>query len=325
MELRQVRYFLSVSLSLNFTRAAQYCNVTQPALTKAIQKLEAELGRELIHRERQLTQLTDLGKLVLPMLQILIAAADGVRLHAREFQRKEIAPLKLGLTPCISAKLIVRPLSEIARLMPGLQVEMIEEPLDRLVDMLFDGDVNVALTGETGILPDRIDHWRLFEERLMVILSVNDPRAKGHYFPIDDMQETAWLERVGCEVVRELWKVLFPQREAKIVHRGHQEGHLHHMVAAGLGAMIAAEHAPRPPSLVALPIEKDRIRRQVNMLAVAGRRYSPALDAFIKIGRVYDWKCETAPASPRDPAGNQETKACNLNSRTRTLSRVDGG
>ena len=47
MELHQVRYFVAVSRLLNFTRAAEHCNVTQPALTKAIQKLELELGGEL--------------------------------------------------------------------------------------------------------------------------------------------------------------------------------------------------------------------------------------------------------------------------------------
>jgi DNA-binding transcriptional LysR family regulator len=43
MELHQIRYFLALTRSLNFTRAAETCNVTQPALTKAVQKLELEL------------------------------------------------------------------------------------------------------------------------------------------------------------------------------------------------------------------------------------------------------------------------------------------
>ena len=68
MELHQVRYFVALARSMNFTRAAEHCNVTQPALTKAIQKLEYELGGPLVFRERQLSQLTDLGKLMLPML-----------------------------------------------------------------------------------------------------------------------------------------------------------------------------------------------------------------------------------------------------------------
>ena len=59
MELHQVRYFVALARSMNFTRAAEQCNVTQPALTKTIQKLEYELGGPLVFRERQLTQLTD--------------------------------------------------------------------------------------------------------------------------------------------------------------------------------------------------------------------------------------------------------------------------
>ena len=59
MEFHQARYFLALAKSLNFTRAAEQCHVTQPALTKAVQKLEQELDGALIYRERQLTQLTD--------------------------------------------------------------------------------------------------------------------------------------------------------------------------------------------------------------------------------------------------------------------------
>jgi DNA-binding transcriptional LysR family regulator len=288
MELHQVRYFLSVSRSLNFTRAAEQCNVTQPALTKAIQKLEQELGGELIHRERQLTQLTDLGKLVLPMLQNMIAAADAARLHAREFQRKEIAPLKIGLTPCVSARLIVRPLFEIARLMPGLQVEIVEESTDRLAYMLLEGDIAAALVGETGTIPDRIDRWRLFEERFLVLISPESPLAAHSEITMDTAAETVWLQRIGCEATKHLSEGV-RHRELKVSHRGHRESHLQHMVAAGLGAMLIAEHSPRLPSLIARRFAGDPIRREVYLLAVAGRRYSPALDAFVKIARVYDW------------------------------------
>src|SRR5262249_55698195 len=64
MELHQVRYCVALCKNLNFTRAAEACNVTQPALTRAIQKLEDELGGPLFERERNLTQLTELGRLM---------------------------------------------------------------------------------------------------------------------------------------------------------------------------------------------------------------------------------------------------------------------
>src|SRR5260370_34699977 len=77
MELFQVRYFLALARTLNFTRAAGACNVSQPALTRAIQRLEEELGGPLLHRERKLTQLTDLGRAMLPHLEAAHAAADS--------------------------------------------------------------------------------------------------------------------------------------------------------------------------------------------------------------------------------------------------------
>src|SRR5262245_58089331 len=60
MEMHQVRYFLAVAQELNFSRAAQKCNVSQPSLSRAIQQLEGELGGPLFHRERHLTHLTEL-------------------------------------------------------------------------------------------------------------------------------------------------------------------------------------------------------------------------------------------------------------------------
>ena len=75
MEMHQVRYFLAVAQELNFSRAAEKCNVSQPSLSRAIQQLEGELGGQLFHRERHLTHLTDLGQMVRPHLETVYNAA----------------------------------------------------------------------------------------------------------------------------------------------------------------------------------------------------------------------------------------------------------
>jgi hypothetical protein len=91
------------------------------------------------------------------------------------------------------------------------------------------------------------------------------------------------------------------------VHRSAQESHLQQMASAGFGVMLTPEHAPRLPSLAAIPIEGDPVRREVQLLTVAGRQYSPALDAFIKVARGRDWtsaldklRHASAPASNKD-------------------------
>ena len=153
MELHQVRYFLAVASTLNFTRAAEQCNVTQPALTKGVQKLEQELGGQLIYRERELTQLTDLGKEVLPMLARTLASAETARRRAKEFQRKEVAPLKIGLAPSISASLVLDPIAEIAKFVPGLHVELRQGSAEKLVDLLLEGEINAAMVGDVLDIP----------------------------------------------------------------------------------------------------------------------------------------------------------------------------
>ena len=74
--MHQVRYFLAVADTLNFTRAAEQCHVSQPALTRAIQQLENELGGLLLRRERKLTHLTDFGRLIEPHLRQVCADAE---------------------------------------------------------------------------------------------------------------------------------------------------------------------------------------------------------------------------------------------------------
>ena len=83
MEMQQVRYFVALADELNFTRAADRCNVSQPALTRAIQQLEHELGGPLFHRERGNTHLSELGRMMLPYLEAIHAQTLAARAQAK--------------------------------------------------------------------------------------------------------------------------------------------------------------------------------------------------------------------------------------------------
>jgi len=317
LQLYQVRYFLALARALNFTRAAEQCNVTQPALTKAVQKLEQELGGTLIHRERHLTQLTELGKMILPTLEKIFSAAEAVRLQAQGYQKKTIAPLKIGLVPSVSAALITELLLELSRVIPDLRVDLREADSDGLVAMLLDGEINAALVGDAMELPERIDRWSLFEERYVLVLSRKHPMARQTVISLQDLHEAVFLERVGCDVAGRFKQACFADHPGpKVLHRSPQERHLQQMASAGFGAILAPEHAPRLPSLTAIPIEGDPVRREVQLLAVAGRQYSPALDAFIKLARVRDWmsaldklRRASAPSSSMDKVRKADAQA----------------
>ena len=91
MEMHQVRYFLAICKELNFTRAAKRCGVAQPSLTRAIKRLEEELGGPLFHRGQKNTRLSTLGKIVQPQF----AQIDR---RARTAQRQAKIFLKSGRT-----------------------------------------------------------------------------------------------------------------------------------------------------------------------------------------------------------------------------------
>ena len=84
MELNQIRYFVVLAATLHFTRAAEACHVSQPALTKAIQRLEDELGGALFFRERGRTRLTELGQLMRPPLERALEAANDAKQQASQ-------------------------------------------------------------------------------------------------------------------------------------------------------------------------------------------------------------------------------------------------
>ena len=90
MEMHQVRYFLAVARTLNFTRAAEECHVAQPSLTRAIRQLEGELGGDLFRRERPQSQLTDLGQRMLPLLKQCYDSAVSARSLASAIKSGEV-------------------------------------------------------------------------------------------------------------------------------------------------------------------------------------------------------------------------------------------
>jgi DNA-binding transcriptional LysR family regulator len=296
MELHQVRYFLTVANTLNFTRAAEQCNVTQPALTKGLQKLEHELGGLLIHRERQLTQLTDLGKAVLPVLEATLSSADAARHRAREFHKREIAPLTIGLAPSVTATLALGPIAEVSKSVPGLSVQLTEDGAGKLVDLLLRGQINAAFVGDLHDLPARIDEWVLFEERYVVMLARNHQLANRHVISLAELRQAMILRRVGCDAAHKLQKLPTFAGGLKWGHGSERELHLQHMAAAGLGVVLAPEHMPHIPALKTIRIEEDPLKREVRLLVAQGRRYSPALDAYVKGARLRDWSSDMPAA-----------------------------
>ena len=125
MEMHQVRYFLAVSQTLNFTRAAEQCNVAQPSLTRAIKLLEEELGGDLFRRERKLTHLTEFGLRMLPFLRQCFESAQTAKTVANTIRTGALAPLPIAVSRSIEFAILTPVLAELARNFPGLELKFV--------------------------------------------------------------------------------------------------------------------------------------------------------------------------------------------------------
>jgi DNA-binding transcriptional LysR family regulator len=278
LELQQVRYFLALCRTLNFTRAAEACNVTQPALTRAIQRLEDELGGPLLYRERSLTQLTPLGRTMMPHLEAMVRAAEAVSQAAAEL-RRQTPLLRVGLVDGLSASLIAGSLAELERRFSGLELHLQSDDQKTLIESLLQGETDAALLLDDGDLPERLDCWKLLHEGCRAVFQqghafeheayVKLPALAAETVVRGDGWGGVWV-RFGCDSHR-LRATSWDQAQ--------------HMVAVGLGVALLPQHVAVLPGLLARPVPEAGEMRAVVLAAVNGRIYSPPLDGFLKLNR----------------------------------------
>jgi len=292
VELYQIRYFLAVTRTLNFTRAAEECNVSQPALTRAVQKLEQELGGALFRREGRRTHLTDLGRTMMPPLQQSLEAAELAKEQAESYGRGDIAPLRIGLSESVPLQIFMPMIAELSRAHPGLRLELTRGNAEAVMAHLEDGDVEIVLAAVDGETWSRIDGWPLFSEDMRLCVSAAGPLAGRDAIPVRDLAGMALVSRRHCETSDVLVAALTAMGiDATQRHSLDRDADFAAVIASGLGVGIVPHTtaARVGDHLVGLPIAGLDLKRTVSLFAVAGRRYSTAAAGLIRLARSADW------------------------------------
>ncbi len=290
MEMHQVRYFLAVARELNFTRAAEHCNVAQPSLTRAIKQLEDELGGELFRRERNLSHLTEFGQRMLPLLQQCYDSALSAKELASSFKKGAIAPLSIALSTATDMGLILTELRELVRAFKGLELRFFRGPAHDVVSYLKKGEAEVAVAGPLGETWDRLDAWPLFTEHFKLAVSKLRPIANKKTIAPSNLKDERILLRTYCELDGELQDFLGRHDlQSAIGHKIVSEQDLLTFVEADLGVGIVPDSTQMPDNVVLIPIDTLELKRTIYAYGVAGRQRSPAATALIKLLRAEDW------------------------------------
>jgi DNA-binding transcriptional LysR family regulator len=299
MEFHQVRYFLAVCRTLHFTRAAEECNVTQPALSRAIQQLEAELGGPLFRRERSLTHMTNLANTVHPALSQCYEASQSAKALATAYHKGGQAPLNLALARSIEIELLQPVLSEIAGAFPNIEIKITRGPPVEIGERLKSGDVEVGVGGALVGEWDRFESRRLYEEQYGLLLSRKHRLAGRNVIEIADLAQERFLCRPHCWLAETVaGKLAGIGVRAVARHEVPLIEDLPGMVSANLGVGIWPIGRRIGDDLLVNKIGGVDMNRWIHLHTVAGRRHSVGAATFIKLLRVKDWMARPGAVAP---------------------------
>lgn len=290
MEMHQVRYFLAVARTLNFSQAAQECRVSQPSLSQAIKKLEEELGGQLFRRERSLTHLTDLGRMMVPLLAQCHESALAARELTSSAGKGSFAPLRLGLSHTVSLELLVPALRELVRHFPGLEFAFLRGNAEETMQRLKTGDCELAVAASLPGDWERLDSYPLFSEGYRLAVELAHAYAMRNAVTITDIVGQRLLPRAYCEQAENLGIVLAPhglRRQTGDEIASDQD--LFALIEAGLGVAIVPESALPAGRLRGLEVIGLDLRRIVSVYTVAGRQRNLAASTLVKLLRAADW------------------------------------
>jgi LysR family transcriptional regulator, hydrogen peroxide-inducible genes activator len=297
MDLHHIRYFLAVSDALNFTRAAEACNVTQPALSRAIQQLEEEVGGQLFRRERNLTHMTDLGMLMRPRLQQILETVGEVKREVRQFLTLENAQIRLGIMCTVGPTRFTGLLADFRMRYPGVSLELVEGMPSSLAAKLEQGEIDIAVMASADGYPERLDLKPLYRERFLLACPAGHRFARQNAVRMEEVHGENYLLRLNCEYKNNIEDLIRQTGGAvHVCYQSEREDWIQNMVAGGLGICFIPEFSAVLPGLELRAVIDPEVWREINLVTMSGRRLSPALTSFIKAVRDYPW-----PASRIDP------------------------
>src|SRR5260370_19477231 len=277
VEMHQIRYFLAVCETLNFTRAAEACNVSQPSLTRAIKGLEDERGGPLSRRERNNTHLTGLGEMMRPHLTQVLIETDAAKERAKSFAQLDDVELKLGMMCTIGPRRFVPFLQAFRERHPKVRLIVQDGSHLQLQERLAKGEPDAAVYGQPEAIDDRFHARQLYDERFVIGVGPGHAFDKQNAVRVADLDGQAYVNRLQCEFFDHAGRVWREHgSKVKLVFRSDRDDWVQAMALAGLGFSFIPEYAVTMPGLRVPPLIDPEIVRTIQVVTVRGLPHLPA-------------------------------------------------
>jgi len=287
MELRTLRYFVTLAEELHFGRAAQRLSITQPPLSMAIRGLEEELGVELFARTRRQVALTHAGSTFLEQARSVLARAGEAVQLARAAHRGEVGRLAIGFMSASIYTLLPPVLREFRSACPGVRLELRELTLPQQFAALRRGDIHAGFV-RPPVTDAQLTSRLLLEEPLLVALPATHPLASARRVRIARLRDEPFVmfQRAPGLVLHDLVLGLCLQHgfSPRVVEEATQSHAVVALVSADIGVALVPASA-REIRLRGVEFRPLAETTPAVGTALAWRRddASPVLSAFVAV------------------------------------------
>ncbi len=168
MNFSQLKFVKATSEFKSFTKAAQFCHVTQPTLSNGVSKLEEELGENIFVRTTRVVEMTPYGEMLLPNIDSILRLEEMIHLDAKEFSNPETVVLKIGMSPLVSTKFITLLTDSYKAKNSKHAILLIEENLINLDEKLKNHELDLILVPIVKRASSK-NSFRLYDEDLFLI------------------------------------------------------------------------------------------------------------------------------------------------------------
>ena len=277
MNLRDLRYLITLADLGHFGRAAEACHVSQPTLSTQIRKLEDELGVALVERAPRHLLLTPAGKDIVERARRVLAEVEQMRETGRRTADPEAGSVRLGMFPTLGPYLLPHVVPNIRKRFPRLELLLVEEKTEALLAMLRAGKLDAAVLA-LPLQDDGLEVAFLFEEPFVIAMPDTHPLASHRSLDLAELadQHLLLLEDGHCLRHQALEVCSLAGAGEKEGFRATSLETLRQMVAAGVGMTLLPMLAVKPPVPVSTSIQLLPFRdpAPARRLAMVWRRSS---------------------------------------------------
>ncbi len=290
MELSQIRNFLYLAKTLNFTEAAHLSGISQPSLTRSIKRLEDELGGSLLHRDGKDTRLTPLGRDVQTEFMGMLQIEERVRVLAETSIHGRRETLSIGLASTLSPVAISGFLNLVLKELPS--VELVFRPLTHMsgLDAVLAGDIDGCFLAGGPDSHPKLSIVELFSENLMLCCSQHHRFAAMSNVAASELADEMYVDRLSCEFRSDVIEQLMDNGVLMLPRiRSEREDLAQHIVANGEGICMLPEFSTIAAGLVLKRVPELDLSRRVRFVAVSGASYAMALRQMRLMAERFDW------------------------------------